>query len=393
MKNNYRTIIDFGSSKIRVGVVDSNDVSKKIFLDKECQSNLKIKEFNIFESKEIIYQLIQKLEKKFGTHLDNATLMIDTPDLFSIDISIKKKFDKKKINTNDISHLILESKLLIQKNYSSKKLLHIIIQKYIIDENEYYFLPNEEIICDNLILDIKFICFDNIIYENLIKSFKNNHIFLNQIYCSSYVKSLDYNNYFDNYKKKIFLDIGFKKSIICVYYQNKLILLKNIPVGGDHITNDIAKIFKIEKEYSEKIKKKLNESNSIFSDNSEGNLKKKYFGNKISLELLNKVIYARIDEILNLLFKDINLLELIGDKNNSILIFTGQGSKILNKNSIYLKEDFDYFSEINFFEETNKSICESGLNFINSINDSEVNVIPKKLKKTGFFEKLFHLFE
>ena len=393
MKNNYRTLIDFGSSKIRVGVLDNKNINKNIFLDKECQSNLKIKEFNISQSKEIIYHLIQKMEKKYGTHLDNVNLMIDTPDLFSIDISIKKKFDKKKIDINDISPLVLESKLLIQKNYNNKKILHIIIQKYNIDENEYYFFPNENIFCDNLILDIKFICFDNLIYENLIKSFKENHIFINQICCSSYVKSLDYNNYFDNYKKKIFLDIGFKKSTICVYYQDKLILLKNIPVGGDHITNDIAKIFKIEKEYSEKIKKKLNESNSIFSENSEVNLNNEYIDKKISLDLLNKVIYARIDEILNLSFKDIDLLKLIGNKNNSILIFTGQGSKILNKNSIYLKEEFDYFSEINFFEETTKSICESGLNFTKTINDSEVNVVPKKLKKIGFFEKLFHLFE
>ena len=393
MKNNYNTLIDFGSSNIRVGVLENKNVSKNIFLDKECQSNLKIKEFNISQSKEIIYHLIQKMEKKYGTHLDNVNLMIDTSDLFSIDISIKKKFDKKKIDVNDISRLVLESKLLIQKNYNNKKILHIIIQKYNIDENEYYFFSNEKIICDNLILDIKFICFDNVIYENLIKSFKENHILVNQICCSSYVKSLDYNNYFDNYKKKIFLDIGFKKSTICVYYQDKLILLKNIPVGGDHITNDIAKIFKIEKEYSEKIKKKLNESNSIFSDNSEVNLNNEYIDKKISLDLLNKVIYARIDEILNLSFKDIDLLKLIGNKNNSILIFTGQGSKILNKNSIYLKEEFDYFSEINFFEETTKSICESGLNFTKTINDSEVNVVPKKHKKIGFFEKLFHLFE
>ena len=393
MKNNYRTLIDFGSSKIRVGVLDNQNTGKNFFLDKECQSNLKIKELNISQSKEIIYDLIQKMEKKYGTHLDNVNLMIDTPDLFSIDISIKKKFDKKKIDINDISRLVLESKLLIQKNYNNKKILHIIIQKYNIDENEYYFFPNENIICDNLILDIKFICFDNLIYENLIKSFKENHIFINQICCSSYVKSLDYNNYFDNYKKKIFLDIGFKKSTICVYYQDKLILLKNTPIGGDHITNDIAKIFKIEKEYSEKIKRKLNETNSIFSDNSEVNLNNEYIDKKISLDLLNKVIYARIDEILNLSFKDIDLLKVIGNKNNSILIFTGQGSKILNKNSIYLKEEFDYFSEINFFEETTKSICESGLNFTKTINDSEVNVVPKRLKKIGFFEKLFHLFE
>ena len=271
--------------------------------------------------------------------------------------------------------------------------MHIIIQKYQINEVDYYYFPSEKILCDNLILEIKFICIDNLIFYNLIDTFKENHVFVNQICCSSYVKSLNYNNFFDNYKKKVFLDIGFKKSTICVYNQDKLTFIKNIPVGGDHITNDISKIFKVEKEYSEEIKKKLNQTNSTFSDNSETNLNNKNFDNKISMDLLNKVIYARIDEIINLIFKEINLFKLVGNKKNSILVFTGQGSKILNKNSIYLKKEFDYFNEINFFEETIETICESELNFVNSRNDSEVNVIPKRLKKTGFFEKLFNLFE
>ena len=45
----------------------------------------------------IIYQLIQDSEKNFGTHIDNLAIMVDAPDLFSIDLSIRKKFDKKKI--------------------------------------------------------------------------------------------------------------------------------------------------------------------------------------------------------------------------------------------------------------------------------------------------------
>ncbi len=393
MSNNYNTIIDFGSSKIRIGVFDKKNINKDFYLEKDCQSNFKIKEFDITNSKKIIYQLIQDSEKNFGTHIDNLAIMVDAPDLFSIDLSIRKKFDKKKINTDDIAHLILEAKSIIQKSYNNKKLIHIVIQKYNIDENIYYNFPNENLICDNLILDIKFICLDNIIYINLIQNFKDNHILVNQVACSSYVKSLNYTNFFDNYKKKVFLDIGLKRSTICVYEKNKLILIKNIPIGGDHITNDIAKIFKIEKDYSENIKRKLNRSNSIFSDNSDAKLNQKNINENISLDLLNKVIYSRIDEILNLSFKDLNLLELIGNKKNSILIFTGQGSKILNKNSIYSKEKFDYFNEIIFFDETNKLICESGLNFVTSLNDSEVNIVPKKPKKIGFFEKLFHLFE
>ena len=47
---------------------------------------------------------------------------------------------------------------------------------------------------------------------------------------------------------------------------------------------------------------------------------------------------------------------------------------------------------MNFFEENNKKICMSGYNFNKKNNIHEVKVVSKKLKKTGFFEKLFHFF-
>ncbi len=39
------------------------------------------------------------------------------------------------------------------------------------------------------------------------------------------------------------------------------------------------------------------------------------------------------------------------------------------------------------------NICESGLKLIQGINKQEVVIIPKKLEKKGFFERLFHLFK
>ena len=174
-KNNFSTAIDFGSSKIRIGILDKQNINSNFYLEKDCISNLKTKGFNIIESKEVIYQLIQDAERKFKNHINNINLMIDPPDLFSIDLSIKKKFEKK-ITTQDIKYLTQEAKLLIQKNYTRKKLIHILIQKYNIDQNDYYFFPNEKIYCENLILEIKFICFDNLVYENLIQNFKDNHI-------------------------------------------------------------------------------------------------------------------------------------------------------------------------------------------------------------------------
>ena len=65
------------------------NINKDFYLEKDCQSNFKIKEFDITNSKKIIYQLIQDSEKNFGTHIDNLAIMVDAPDLFSIDLSIR----------------------------------------------------------------------------------------------------------------------------------------------------------------------------------------------------------------------------------------------------------------------------------------------------------------
>ena len=40
-----------------------------------------------------------------------------------------------------------------------------------------------------------------------------------------------------------------------------------------------------------------------------------------------------------------------------------------------------------------QNICQIGYNLSNGFNKQEVVLIPKKIEKTGFFEKLFHLFK
>ena len=89
-EKNLNVFVDFGSSKIRLGVYN-NETSKNIFvLEKDCISNFSLKNFDIKNSSEIIKDLIKSAEKKITNHIKNINLMIDTPDMFSIDISIKK---------------------------------------------------------------------------------------------------------------------------------------------------------------------------------------------------------------------------------------------------------------------------------------------------------------
>ena len=393
----FQTYIDFGASRIRIGVFNSELSKNNYFEEKNCISTFDLEKINLDVSQNVLQKLIRNSEKKLNIHIKSINLMIDLPNVQSIDFSIKKNLETKSSFFEDIKFLLQEARQLAQSNNDNKKIIHTIIEKFILDEKEYCEIPEDDINYKSIAIELKFICISSKFFQVITNHFKINHITIENILCSSYVKSLDYNKYFKNYHKKVFLDIGYRKSCVTIFDKEKLILLKTISLGGDHITKDISKVLKINLSDAENIKQSLNKKDAIFSDNSKeefvsSSVFNSTIENNISLDLLKKVIHARIDEILNLSIKNINFEEIISDKSKSILILTGDGSKILDKNSIYLENNFKFFNEMNFFEENSETICISGYNFNKKNHNHEVKIIPKKIKKYGFFERLFHIF-
>ena len=147
----------------------------------------------------------------------------------------------------------------------------------------------------------------------------------------------------------------------------------------DSITSDISKVLKYDLKKSENIKKSLKQSNSTFINNEQ------------TKNVLLAIIHARVEEIIDLSFKNFNNLNYLKN-SNSILIFIGDGSKILDKNSIYLKDEYKFFNDMTFFEENTDLICGAGYLFHTSEKSDEILIVPKTYKKQGFFEKLFYYF-
>ena len=71
------------------------------------------------------------------------------------------------------------------------------------------------------------------------------------------------------------------------------------------------------------------------------------------------------------------------------MILTGEGSKLLNNKC---KEKISISYDIDLLDETVEDIFQSASKIVYGSNKQEVVTVPKKLKKQGFFEKLFHFF-
>jgi len=389
-KSNSLCVIDYGSSLLRLGVFDEK------FNCLHSSSKNIIEKNNHDEYLKSINLLVREAEKKISNHLENVFILYDDSEILSVDLSIKKNFDQKVLIKDVYSSIIEECNQLIKSNYINKKIIHIIITRHIFDGREITENLKNDLSAKSIIIEIKFIFLPIEKYTEITNVFKKNNLEISNFFCSSYVKSFSYINSLSDYNYVTFIDIGWERSTLTSFYNKKLICINSIPVGGNHFTKDISKIFKIDLQESESIKKLFNKSELEFSydqniNNKNEKFLKKIINKNISVDLLKKVILSRIEEIIELVFKNFHYSEKVNNFSNSILVLTGNGSKLLDKNTFYMNDEYN-FKEIIFYEEKDIEICLTGLKFDINSHDSDLKEVQKSLKKIGIFEKFFNFF-
>ena len=150
-KENFN-IIDFGSSKIRFTVFDKN-------LNNRYIDTVEIKLTDNFSSQFTnLQKLIKQAEKKNSSHIENIILLFDTPDVFTIDVSLNKTFSNKIDLKKIYSLTILELKQIINTNYQNQEIIHIIQNRCLVDEKEYNQIPKNKFKAKNLKVEFKIIC-------------------------------------------------------------------------------------------------------------------------------------------------------------------------------------------------------------------------------------------
>ncbi len=384
MNNNDFIIIDFGSSKIRFSVFDFN-LKKKFSESKNVKINNEYSDH--FDT---IKYIIRNAEKKIEDHIKDVILILDSSDLFMIDVSLNKNVNISSKVEDEHNSMILELNQIISKYYNNYYITHVINDQCIIDEKIFEEFPKNIEIKKSIKVDFKVLCLPKKLILTLKEKFKQNNISVKKILCSSYVKSSSYLKIL-NLKKISFLEIGLKRTTLYAYINYKLRIVKTIPIGSFHITQDISKVFNISLEDSEKIKKLFNKSETEFSydSNSPENLisYKDIIGKNIPINILKKVILFRVQEIIDLIFKELNSENINYYFNDTELFLIGEGSLLFSNNSFYLDDKFN-FKSINFYGESDEQICQSGLaHYLN--NYKKPKIIKKK---NGIFEKFFNYF-
>ena len=119
------------------------------------------------------------------------------------------------------------------------------------------------------------------------------------------------------------IDFGFDKTN--AFFENSKLLYSNIiPIGSNHINNDLIRAAGVNKDLAEKIK--LN-YDKILENNFDRSIKYIKNDRKISSEIIIKIIDARLEEIVDYIYKNILYCRSLNRSARKIII-TGGGAEL-----------------------------------------------------------------
>ena len=314
----------------------------------------------------------------------------------------KRKINGAKIH-KDIEFLLKEAKKEAQINDTKHSIIHIFNHNYIVDGKIFIEEPID-IFADYLSHEVTFVTMPKNNIKNIKQALIDCEIEVERIISCVFALGAELLKNYELQHGSILIDIGYEKISLGLFKNLALVHSITLPVGINHITKDISKVCSLSLKESENIRNKIDFS---FEENSElfdekKYLKKIYFietkFRKISSSLIENIVKARIDEIFEIIKKQITLTKLSTISGVNIFIFGG-GSKLLQLEK-YCSTFFE--SKVNTLpgpeKNQNKIIYEADFSScfgaLKIIKDGwETEAIPQPSsennKKLNFFAKIF----
>tara|TARA_Y100001958_G_scaffold158054_1_gene154859 strand:- start:522 stop:1226 length:705 start_codon:yes stop_codon:yes gene_type:complete len=187
-ESNFEIFLLIGNEKFHIFV--SNINGDKTFYEQEKFIENISYDSHLLQLEEFLNNNILKIEKKIQNFIKNIHIILDTDKFFPIQISIKNNNNGNILTKKNLIYPLNEAKALCDKTIGKKKIIHMFIDNYQINGNNFSKLPNH-LSCYYFYLDIKFLCLSHEYLSNLENALKKHQISIDRILDFHYV-----NNFF-----------------------------------------------------------------------------------------------------------------------------------------------------------------------------------------------------
>ncbi len=330
--------IDIGTSKVSSVVAEINSFNQvEVIATAECKC-FGIKKSKITDENEItsaISKTVSDLEQQANIKINSAYITITGKQVTIVQNSIVKEAKDKiaGITAKDLNSALLQIKDIDVP--SDKVIIDIITNEIKLDNGKIVDNPVGTL-SSTFTINGQVILANRSYVKQLTGILKRANLEIDGIIPNILAQRtlvLDKNEINDNI---MILDIGAGNTDIGVFNGQSYIYANTIPLGGENITSDIALVFNITEEEAEKLKKQYSLALRSFIDNDTDIILNTYKGSEknktIKSSQLIEVMEARIEEIFNLVNKQITNAGIKQNINNVVL--TGQGITCISKSDV-----------------------------------------------------------
>ena len=185
----FETYLSISQKKYGIYLLDKKNLEniykEEVYLENE--SNL----INYNLLKIFLDKNIFKIEKLIGSFLRGIVVIIENDQILNFSIGIKKKNYGEKINKRYLETSLAELKNLFKENYGNNKIMHFIVNKYLIDGVNYTSF-DEEINGQDMCVEVNFISAPNILIKEINNALEKYQIKIDRLFEKEYIS-----NYFE----------------------------------------------------------------------------------------------------------------------------------------------------------------------------------------------------
>ena len=398
MKSEKISILDLGSHKIKLLIISLNN-NNYIDIHAKCSIDSSgIKKGDVVDIEKLrinIKSIIDTVEKELDFKIKNIYVGINSINFNFLTFGLSRNIGSYEIEEKkDLQNLIDLAAGIFYQNFANNKIIHFFNSGFYLDKKNYIENPLG-LISKTLDANFSFLSLEKNTIANFDKVFSIQGIKVARYFYTPLASSILSADQSSLEKGFVNIDLGFDKTSITMFENSKILFAKNVPIGSFHINNDLIKAIDIDKSLAEKIKINFDK---ILKGQIDNSIKLEIENKKVSIEMVIKIVEARIDEIIYHIYKNIIYCKSLNKAARKIIL-TGGGSnlKIISKRlSQKLNTKVDFAKQSFPIKDTEFNIFSD---YLACLGIAKLIFFPLKSeiksfahKKVGFFNKFYDLF-
>ena len=154
----FETYLSLSSKKIGIYLLDKKKLKNLYFKEQNFENENVF--LDIYILKKFLDNNIFKIEKLIGKFVKNITLIIESENIITLNVGIKKKNYENILTKKFLENLLIELKDLINENYQDYRIMHMHITSYLFDRR-YFSEFKANMNCKNLYIETQVISVPN----------------------------------------------------------------------------------------------------------------------------------------------------------------------------------------------------------------------------------------